>query len=52
MSILFVEFRKLIEIIVADAVAAFDGVELLATSSEVEALCNVISLLNAAISQR
>ena len=49
-SILFVKFGKLIEVIVADAVAAFYGVQLLATSSEVEALWDVISLLNAFVS--
>ena len=43
-SILFVKFGKLIEVIVADAIAAFYGVQLLATSSEVEALCKIISL--------
>jgi hypothetical protein len=42
-SILFVKFGKLIEVIVADAVAAFYGVQLLATSSEMEALWNVVS---------
>ena len=42
MSILFVKFRKLIEVIVADAIAAFYGVQLLATSSEVEALWNTL----------
>lgn len=49
-SILFVKFRKLIEVIVADAIAAFYGVQLLATSSEVEALWIMISLLIAFIS--
>jgi hypothetical protein len=49
-SILFVEFRKLIEVIVADAIAAFDGVQLLATSSEVEALWNMVSLSNVFVS--
>ena len=45
-AVLFVELCKLIEVIVADAVAAFYGVQLLATSSKVEALWNVISLWN------
>jgi len=44
-TILFVELGKLIKVIVADAVAAFYGVQLLAASSEVEALWNMISLL-------
>ena len=44
-TILFMEFGKLIKVIVADAVAAFYGVQLLAASSEVEALWNMISLL-------
>lgn len=46
---MFVEFGKLIKVIVADAIAAFYGVQLLATSSEVEALWNVVSLLVAFI---
>jgi hypothetical protein len=37
-AILFVELGKLIKVIVTDAVAAFDGVQLLATSSEVKSL--------------
>lgn len=47
MSILFVEFGKLIKVIVADAIAAFNGVQLLATSSEVKSLWNVVSLFDA-----
>jgi hypothetical protein len=46
-SILFVEFGKLIKVIVADAIAAFNGVQLLATSSEVKSLWNVVSLFDA-----
>jgi len=37
-AVLFVKFSELIEVIVADAIAAFYGVQLLATSSKVEAL--------------
>ena len=50
MSILFVKFRKLVEVIVADAIAAFYGVQLLATSSEVEALWNMVSSLRVFVS--
>jgi hypothetical protein len=42
-----VEFGKLIKVIVADAIAAFNGVQLLATSSEVKSLWNVVSLFDA-----
>jgi hypothetical protein len=49
-AVLFVEFGKLIKVIVADAIAAFDGVQLLATSSEVKSLWNVISLLSVFVS--
>jgi hypothetical protein len=38
MSILFVIFRQLIKVIVADAVATFYGVQLLTPGSEVETL--------------
>jgi hypothetical protein len=41
-----VKFRKLIEVIVADAIATFDGVQLLTTSSEVKALWIAISVSN------
>lgn len=44
MAILFVKFRKLIEVVVADSVATFDGVQLLTTGSEVKALQNKVSL--------
>ena len=37
-EILLVELRELIQVVVADAVAAFDRVELLSASAEVEAL--------------
>jgi hypothetical protein len=50
--VLFVEFCKLIKVIVADAIAAFNGVQLLATSSEVKSLWNMISLLDAFVSYR
>lgn len=52
MAILFVEFGKLIKVVVADAIAALYRVQLLATSAEVEALWNVVSSLNAFVSQR
>lgn len=35
---MLVELRELIQVVVADAVAAFDRVELLSASAEVEAL--------------
>jgi hypothetical protein len=38
MAVLFVIFRQLIKVIVADAIATFYRVQLLTPSSEVEAL--------------
>lgn len=42
MTVLLVEFGKLVEIVVVDAVAAFDRVEFLSTGAKVEFL-NVTS---------
>lgn len=42
-SVLFVKFRELIEVVVTDTVATFYRVELLATGPEVKALWNVVS---------
>lgn len=38
MAILLVEFGELVKVVVVDAIASFDGVELLTSGAEVETL--------------
>ena len=44
MSVLLVKSRKLVEVVVVDAITTFDGIELLASCAEVETLLKVKSV--------
>ena len=52
MAILFVEFCELIEVVMANAIAAFYRVQFLATSSKMEALWNVVSQLDTIVARK
>lgn len=44
MAVLFVEFGELIQVVVADAIAAFDRVEFLSARAKVETLGDKVSI--------